>query len=546
MERLRLRSVMILITSLVLLGTVSSSAVASPGGGSNANAKFCLTGGGTEVQRTDWMTFTSEETCVTFAALLGTLTPVAVLGETPDATPALPDLPQGPLGEQIAWLLAAVNTEPDALDADEVGEHFTPDFLAQVPAPLLVTILGDVRDELGASLIEPGSLVTTRERALIGARFILVGETGFRLRVSIVVDRESELITGLFFELAPTLAASPVASPVADVQVTDEEVSFQSGADTIYGSFMSPASAVEPGAAALIISGSGPTDRNGNSGALTSMNTNLNLATTLAASGIPSLRYDKLGSGTTGLGAHAPDEAVGLELFLQEARDAVAFLAGQPNVDPARLILVGHSEGALFALLLAHEMSAAGTPPAALILVSPLGIRYLDLLTQQLTVQLKAAVAAGQIAEDEASAAVAELAVIVDSLRTTGELPETIAHPVLAPLFPPTAARFLAEADATDPANVAAALPVTLPVLVLHGGKDEQVSADHINHLMAGFAEAGNEAAMRVDLADANHLMKVIAGEPNAAVDYANPDLPFSAGAIAAIAAFLRDQGLAR
>jgi alpha-beta hydrolase superfamily lysophospholipase len=93
---------------------------------------------------------------------------------------------------------------------------------------------------------------------------------------------------------------------------------------------------------------------------------------------------------------------------------------------------------------------------------------------------------------------------------------------------------------------VAASLPAGLPVLVLHGGKDEQVSAAHIDHLMEGFAAAGNEAVTRVDLPDANHLLKVIDGEPNAALDYANPDLPFSPDAIAAIEAFLQQHDLAR
>ena len=72
----------------------------------------------------------------------------------------------------------------------------------------------------------------------------------------------------------------------------------------------------------------------------------------------------------------------------------------QPGVDPSKLILVGHSEGALFALALADELTKAGTPPAGLILVAPLSIRYLDLLDEQLSGQIKTAVDGGQLTED--------------------------------------------------------------------------------------------------------------------------------------------------
>ena len=56
------------------------------------------------------------------------------------------------------------------------------------------------------------------------------------------------------------------------------------------------------------------------------MNTNFNLANTLASNGIASLRYDKLGSGKTGIGTHADRKGIDYNLFLKEAQDAVAFL----------------------------------------------------------------------------------------------------------------------------------------------------------------------------------------------------------------------------
>ena len=56
------------------------------------------------------------------------------------------------------------------------------------------------------------------------------------------------------------------------------------------------------------------------------------LATWLSADGVPSLRYDKLGSGQTGLGPYAANPAtIGVEPFEQEAAAALEFLESQPG-----------------------------------------------------------------------------------------------------------------------------------------------------------------------------------------------------------------------
>ncbi len=344
--------------------------------------------------------------------------------------------------------------------------------------------------------------------------------------------------------LAQTPSASPAATPAIGLE--DRDVEFVSGDITLHGSLMAPSTATSPGPGALIISGSGPTDRNGNNPGLATLNTNLNLAETLAAQGVTSLRYDKLGSGVTGLAGITDPAAITASLFLQEAADATEFLASQPEVDPAQIILVGHSEGALFALKLAEQMTEAGTPPAALILVAPLSIRYLDLLEEQLTTQLDQAVAGNLMTADAADATREELTAIIESLRTSGALPETITDSSLKALFNPANVAFLVEADSWDPAAIAADLPADLPVLVLQGEKDAQVMVPQVEHLMAGFAAAGNDQATLVLLPDADHLLRDIPGDPNPALDYIDPSLQFSPGAVEAITQFLADHNLSR
>ena len=478
--------------------------------------------------------------------LIGLVAPAFVQSTetTPDASPVASPFPDTPIGRQAAWAWHALQTGETPLTASEIEAHCAPSLLAQVPAGQLATSLVSVQQMYGPFALEQDSFVSSKDEPATNARFTITGQGGMLLDVLLAIDPGSHLLTGFLIQPSQSAPATPAASPLP-AGLTDTDASFTSGADTIHGSFMAPVglSAQASRPAALIISGSGPTDRNGDSGNLP-LGTNRNLAITLAQAGISSLRYDKLGSGQTGLGSHSDGQGIDFDLFLQEAKDAAAYLATQPGVDPARLIIVGHSEGALFALLLAQAMVETGTPPAGLILAAPLSIRYLDLINEQLTTNIAAAVQAGVLTPAQADTTETELKGIIKSLRTTGTLPETIASPELAQLFTPGNAPFLAQADAIDPADVAASLPADLPVLVLLGQKDSQVTKAQVDHLMTGFTKAGSTSASFVFLPDANHALRIVEGEPNPAVDYANPDLPFSPTAITAIDAFLAAFGL--
>ncbi len=482
---------------------------------------------------------------------MGTLivTPIAgAAPSTPEASPpATPEtsyFPAGPLGEQAAWTLSVL-TSSKPVSEQEVEQHLSPEVLSQVPAAQIVASITQLQQAYGPFTIEPDSVVVSANEPPTQLSYIITGQDGTRLQVGISLDPASGLLTG--FLLSPA-AGTPVASPVAaplPAGVTDTDISFTSGPDTLYGSFMTPSSfsPSETHPAALIISGSGPTDRNGDSPGL-SLGTNRNLAVTLAEAGVASLRYDKVGSGQTALASHADGSGLDYELFVQEVQDAVAFLASQPGVDPDRIILVGHSEGALFALVQAKAMVDAGTGPAALILVAPLSVRYLDTMRNQLDAQIATAVAAGQMPQDAGDKTKRELDAIIESLRTTGKLPATIDDPSLTALFTPLNAAFLAQIDALDPADVAASLPSDLPVLVLLGDKDTQITTQEVRHLMDGFARIFNSSASLVILPNANHVLRIVEGTPNPSIDYRNPDLPFSPEAIIAIDEFLASYGL--
>jgi alpha-beta hydrolase superfamily lysophospholipase len=326
----------------------------------------------------------------------------------------------------------------------------------------------------------------------------------------------------------------PIANP-------ERETSFTSGADTLYGSLIVPSHGPGRIPGALIISGSGPTDRNGNNVLLPGeVNSNLNFARALANLGVASLRYDKLGTGATGLASYAGHlQDIDFDVFVDEARAAYEHLGRQPDVDPRRLIVLGHSEGGLIALLLATQVRGANAP-RGLVLAAPLGAPYLDTIRRQLTEQYAAAQQAGAVTPGQAAAALAELDAVIAHLQETGEVPDAIATPALRVIFSRANQRFLAQVGAYDPAALAASLPPTLPVLIMRGTKDQQVSLGDVQHLFSGFLEAGNARTRLVQIPNADHVFKDVPGVPNAAVDYVNPALPFSAEAVQQLAAFVQ------
>ena len=83
----------------------------------------------------------------------------------------------------------------------------------------------------------------------------------------------------------------------------DDEVTFDADGLTIHGTYRHQQGA-GPGPAALLISESGPTDRNGDNAVVGPIGNMRQLAEHLSDRGIASLRYDKVGTGKTGIGPY--------------------------------------------------------------------------------------------------------------------------------------------------------------------------------------------------------------------------------------------------
>jgi hypothetical protein len=268
----------------------------------------------------------------------------------------------------------------------------------------------------------------------------------------------------------------------------------------------------------LIIPGSGPTDRDGNSPLSIRASSYRLLAEGLAARGIGSVRIDKRGMfGSAGAAADA--NAVTVSEYAADISTWVETIRAKTNAPCVWLL--GHSEGGPMALAAAAE---APQGVCGLILVAAPG-RKLGLVLAE---QLRANPANAPLLEQALGA--------IATLEAGRRVDAAGLHPALMPLFAPPVQGFLISLFAQDPAALLARFKG--PALVLHGRRDVQVAAADAERLAAA-----RPAVKLVMLDEVNHVLKRVASDDRAAnlATYANPDLPLAPEVVEAIAAFIAE-----
>lgn len=414
--------------------------------------------------------------------------------------------------------------------------------LAQATSPEQVLTQLFTADQLDPSWFSPALLkqvgLQDLQRTLTG----LSGVLGtFQAAVARGTNQYDAQFTGgtahlrVTFDDQVRIAGFGIAGVDYALAADEQELAFTSGPDTLYGTLLVPAG-VTAAPAALLIAGSGPTDRNGNSPLLgVQVNTLASLARALATAGVASLRYDKLGAGKTGPGQHTPGTSPTFDDYLNEALDAYAALLARPEVDPARSLVLGHSEGGLFAELLALRLPLSG-----LILAAPASVPILDTLRRQLMAQGEQAVAAGTLTQARYDQLLADLDATIASIRANGTIPAGVfaGDPPLQEMFQqPGLGLYLQQEDSDDPAQLATQLPAALPVLVLHGDLDTNVTDQELQHVLSGFQAAG-DAALQVDeFPGVDHDFRQIPPDQTSDYTAAYPFSPAVADAVTSFAA---------
>ncbi|MEW1721670.1 alpha/beta hydrolase [Streptomyces sp. NPDC093109] len=305
------------------------------------------------------------------------------------------------------------------------------------------------------------------------------------------------------------LTATPAEAAPALVPAADREVVFTVEGTTTYGTLHIPAH--RPGQrlrAALLLPGSGPTDRDGNQPPALTPNTLAHMSDALGTDRVATLRFDKYGTGRTGLGAYRDrPEELDYPAYVRQATAAYASLRDQPETDPRALMVVGHSEGAMTGLLLGGTVHPR---PAGLALLQPQAIRMLDLVALQLKDQTAEAARQGHLTPEQQRTIDAAIDAAVTALRAhrpvdTTDLPSGVAR--LFEAFQGPNARFVESDDAIYPPDAVAALRPGTEVLLTCGTNDAQVSCATTDALTAALRRAHVAGPGRVPLPGVDHLL---------------------------------------
>ena len=290
--------------------------------------------------------------------------------------------------------------------------------------------------------------------------------------------------------VSPLLQAAPV--------IAQRPIDLDTGSGVLHGSLLLPM-ADKPVPVVLMISGSGPTDRDGNNPQGGRNDSLRKLALLLANHGIASVRYDKRGvaSGQP----LAPDErTLSVEGYVADAQAWAQKLKADPHYGP--LILLGHSEGALIAALAAPQAGAD-----AVVSVAGSG-RPLDQVIRE---QLK-----GRLPPDLEQRA----GQLLDRLKA-GQYDADVPAP-LQVVFRPSVQPYLVSLLRQDPAAAFARL--TVPALIIQGRNDIQVGVADAQALKAAQPKA------RLVLIDGmNHVLRIVPNDLKAQVaSYNDRNLPLA------------------
>lgn len=408
----------------------------------------------------------------------------------------------------------------DLLGAEAVrrgGEAF--DFQAVVPQ-VLTAVPGHYEPRRAVRVLGPDGEVDAREAEVTLGNLLLTLVHDARTGAAYRVTADEQKLDARREAWAPPASEGPPAPPPGapppddPASYREHEVSFGAPLGPVPGTLTRPARGAGPWPVVVLLHGSGPHDRDETIGPNAPLR---DLARGLAARGVASLRYDKrtyllvqqLRSGD-GAARTAAEDALRSLTFDGEAIDdaaaAVAFVASQADLRADRVVVAGHSQGALAASVLAGR---EGSGLAGLAVLAGPGRRFVELLAEQITFQ---AGLQGRTAEETRRQ--------VDQL--TGPLRDDGASLRDEQMVLGASGRYWKDLLPRDPCAAIAATRV--PVLLLQGAADCQVRPVDQERLAAALAaRAGAPPVEAHLLRGLNHLFMPVRG-PSTGAEYASPN----------------------
>ncbi|HZH86144.1 MAG TPA: alpha/beta hydrolase [Brumimicrobium sp.] len=287
----------------------------------------------------------------------------------------------------------------------------------------------------------------------------------------------------------------------------EKEVKVKTEDGTLYGSLISVAEK-NNAPIVIIIPGSGPTDRNGNS-MLVQGNSYRFLAEDLAKEGIASLRYDKLMIGKSKSDLTEQDLT-----FEKNVGQVTAWIDYLKKKKYNNIILIGHSEGSLIGMLAAQQREVS-----KFISLSGPGRNIEEVLIQQLS--------------EQAPELIIEIQTILSVLKQ-GKMVDNVS-PELSSLFRTSIQPYIISWLKYSPKNEIEKLEI--PVLILHGSTDIQITEED-----AKLQKEGNPKAKLIIIEEMNHVLKEASDNKDENMKtYYNPKLPLHKELIPVLVEFINN-----
>lgn len=335
----------------------------------------------------------------------------------------------------------------------------------------------------------------------------VAGNAAFQGRLDTGTDR----ITGDFTQFGRTFplvlergavrGRERPQEPKPPLPYVSEDITYRSGDIPVAGTLTRP-EGQGPFPAVLLITGSGPQDRNEE---LVGHKPFLVLSDVLTRVGYAVLRVDDRGVGGTG----GVLQEAGYDDLAADIRAGLDFLRERPEIDPTRIGLLGHSEGGYLAPLVAARPDSG---VAFVISMAGPAVSGADILLEQNREILRASGAS----PEETDAHLAYITELVGAMRA-GDLERARdiirTHNESQPedkRVPPDqlesiATPYTAAMVGYDPAPALSAL--RMPVLAFFGSKDLQVSAAQNEPVMRRLLADNPDATVRT-FKGLNHLMQ--------------------------------------
>ena len=284
-------------------------------------------------------------------------------------------------------------------------------------------------------------------------------------------------------DAASATSRTQIQSNPGDEPVTIPAVGFNIGA-TLTKPTKSGAGAKL--AAVVLLGSAGVGDRDG---VIQGVPTLAQLANAIAESGMMAVRYDKRGNGQSG----GRSESATVSDFAEDVRAVVRWLEKRTDVDPKRIAVAGHSEGAWVGLLAAAREKRI----AAVVSIAGPSSTGAELLLEQQRYSLDQL----KLAPEERDKRIA-LQQQIHSAALTGKGWETVPPQLRKEADTPWFQSLLA----FDPAKVLE--DVRQPILFVHGGLDRQVPVEHVEKLSdLARKESKSKSVEVVVVRGVNHLL---------------------------------------